>query len=246
MTLTHDFLRILHVKPGTEVSATGSPGSRRAFFTASTFFRPPLSLAQTAEYPGLADQPARDLVAMRCNPDPQNAPAILATWPNVFAAIKTDLESKGFSCPAPAGLADNQAYCAALQFTDTPGAVVLTGLANAFAVAAIFFDPAFPERATWPRTNYGIYPAFSGLGLAVKGTYYLGPEQPISVAQALQQSVVPEYLLPNLSLAEAGCRCIAVSPYSGREQDLLDPDFIAQTGSYGACVRVNKLSAAAR
>jgi hypothetical protein len=52
---------------------------------------------------------------------------------------------------------------------------------------------------------------------------------------------VPEYLLRNVTLAEAGCRCIAVPPYPGRETALLDPDQVSREGGDGYCIHVPRL-----
>ena len=53
----------------------------------------------------------------------------------------------------------------------------------------------------------------------------------MSANVVLAQSVVPEYLVKNATLAQGECRCIRVEPYAGRENDPLDPDFISETGS---------------
>lgn len=41
--------------------------------------------------------------------------------------------------------------------------------------------------------------------------------------QILAKSISFEYLLKNVSLADAGCRCIAVMPYTDRSKEVLDP-----------------------
>jgi hypothetical protein len=58
----------------------------------------------------------------------------------------------------------------------------------------------------------------------------------------LVKSVSSEYILKNVSLAEAGCRCISVAPYPGRSNDPLDPDFISQAGGDGTCKAVDRLA----
>jgi hypothetical protein len=60
--------------------------------------------------------------------------------------------------------------------------------------------------------------------------------------EILVESVSSEYILKNVSLAAAGCRCISIPPYPGRSSDRLDPEFIAQAGGDGACVQVDKLA----
>ncbi len=96
--------------------------------------------------------------------------------------------------------------------------------------------PAEPKR-------YGIYPAFSGLGYAVKGS---GSGAPMGAGEALQRSVAPEYLLKNTTLADASCFCLIVSPYNGRSSDPLDVDFVAQKGGFGECTSASRLVEARR
>jgi hypothetical protein len=242
-TQTNDFMRFSYVSSGTSVNSLGRPGALRAFMTASSFFQPALPLSQTVTYPGLADQPAQDLVALRCiPPTKQQVDPILATWPNVFAAIQRDLAAQNFNCPYAGNSGANEVYCIAKQFSDTPSGVVVTTLTNVLTVANTLFDSGYPERANWLKTYYGIYPAFSGLGFSVKDSYYLSSSNPTTSAQVLQQSVVPEYLLANVSLSDAGCRCIRVAPYDGRDQAIIDPDVVWKNGGLGSCVPVSSLA----
>ena len=88
------------------------------------------------------------------------------------------------------------------------------------------------------RRRYGIHPAFSGLGLTVLGS---GAGQAFTAAEALLGAVSPEYLVRNATLGDAGCRCIRVAPYAGRNMDPLDPAFISQEGELGRCRAVAKL-----
>lgn len=242
ITITNDFVRVSYVSAGTTVQSLGRPGALRAFVTATRFYQPALPLAQMVTYPGLADQSTQDVVAMRCvAPSQAKVDAFLATWPNVFAAVQRDLASRGFSCPSPAGAGDNETYCIATNFTDTSSGVVVTTLANMFDVANTLFDPAHPEIAAWLSRYYGIYPAFSGMGFSVKDSYYLDSSHPMTGAQVLQNSIVPEYLLRNVSLGDASCRCIRVPPYPGRDQAALNPDFIWNNGGAGSCTQLSYL-----
>jgi hypothetical protein len=70
----------------------------------------------------------------------------------------------------------------------------------------------------------------------------------------LRYSVVPEYLLNNLSLADAGCSCIQVPAYGDQNNpDLrhdapVDPEYVSQRGkldSDGACRKISRLGRAA-
>jgi len=225
-----DYLRVGFFPSQPTVTTLARPGAVRAFLTATAQYEPPLSLHQQPLYSGLEDQPAQYLVAMRCHvPSPAAVDAILATWPNVFAAI-TD--------PAV------QVSCFALNYKDTPGDNVPIALAQTLDYAATLQQPANAALATWLQRNYGIYPAFSGLGYSAKDSYNLGPKAPMDAEQILVGSISSEFLLKNVTLAAAGCRCITVAPYAGRSADPLDPDFIDQAGGDGSCTTVPKLQKA--
>jgi hypothetical protein len=91
--------------------------------------------------------------------------------------------------------------------------------------------------------TYGIGLGFSGLGYAVAGSL----DTPLSATQSLRQSVVTEYLVKKSTLKAAGCHCIQVHAYNGRDAAPMDPDYIVQKGALradGLCVRVNRLGLA--
>ena len=214
----------------------GPPAALRAFATASTFFEPPIPLEDVASYIGIPEDPTLNLAAFRCRP-PDPDLAVLATWPNILRIIQEDFGTQ-FSCPpsldAPP---ENEVFCAVAGYIDTPEPSATLALESTFRVAAELFDPADPERADVLRRNYGIFPAFSGLGYAVRGS---GTATEFTAGDVLRNSIVPEYSLENLTLPELGCRCIIVPPYPGRSEDLLDPDFIAQRGG-SECRFVDRL-----
>ncbi|HUI24992.1 MAG TPA: hypothetical protein VL403_02820, partial [Candidatus Kryptonia bacterium] len=219
----------------------GGPNAFRVFAAATSFVDPPLPLTEVVDYPGLVDQPDQDLIALRCMPsDPAKAGPILATWPNVFDALRSDFAAS-YACPPSPGSAENAVYCMAKDFVDTPSATVVVSLAAALNLGVTLFADA--DRAEVLRRRYGIYPAFSGLGFAVKGS---GDGQPLSAVDILRRSVTPEYLLRNVSLRDGGCFCLRVPPYAGRETAALDVDFIVQRGGFGECATVPRLEYAQR
>jgi len=230
-----DVFRAIFLSPGAKPTVLGGPSARWVFFGATAFFRPPLSLAETVQFPGLVEEPTKDLVVLRCAPPAQAAEPTLATWPNVFARIVADLEAK-YTCPAPAGEAENEVYCLARGFTDEPSTIASAPVQRALGVGVAMLDD--PARAEVLRRGYGIYPAFSGLGFSVKGS---GDGAAMSGADVLRRSVTPEYLLRNVTLAAAGCTCISVPPYPGRETAPLDLDQVAREGGRGYCVEVPRL-----
>ena len=227
-----DFLRITWVPPDIQITRTGGPNAVRVFFTATSFFQPAMPVNRLASYLGLEDQPSNDLVALRCIPSNRySTDATLATWPNALSAIQRDLAKKNLLCPSPDRNAENEAYCIAKSYTEEPTNLVAKDLANVLKVANKLVDPAFPEVSDWLRRTYGIYPAFSGLGLAVKGSY----NRSESAAESLQSSVVPEYLMLNVPLADAGCRCLRIPPANGRALASLSMNEIWRRGGNGFC-----------
>jgi hypothetical protein len=244
--LPNDYLRVSFLPASVPVTSLSRPGALRAFATATPLFAPAMRLADLPAYSGLVNNDDNVLVAMRCRPArAETVDAVLATWPNVFAAIVRDVPVSADDCAAAPAATAVQAACYAKGFKDTAGTVVPTSLASTFGYAAVLFDTSHGSIAKWLKDNYGIFPAFSGIGFSVKDSYNLDT-QPMTSQQILVKSISSEYILKNVSLAEAGCRCIRVPPYSGRSNDRLDPDFILQAGGDGACTQVDRLSPASR
>jgi hypothetical protein len=239
-----DFLRVTFVSPGTSVTSLARPGALRAFATATAFYLPPLPLKEFPLYSGLVNDDTKTLVALRCRPaHPEVVDAVLATWPNLFHAIERDVHRDPAECSSVSAASEPelQAFCFAHAYTDPPGSTVPRTLAATFDYAAVAFDAQHTQLASWLRSQYGVFPAFSGLGFSVKDSYYLDT-QPMNAGQLLVKSVSPEYVLKNVSLKEAGCSCISVAPYPGRAEDRLDPKFIAKAGGDGECKAVKSLT----
>jgi hypothetical protein len=240
----NDFLRVTFVPAGVSVTTLARPGALRAFATATAFYLPPLPLKEFPLYSGLVNDDTKTLVALRCRPPhPEAVDAVLATWPNLFHAIERDVHRDPAECSSVSNTSEPelQAFCFAHAYSDPPGSTVPRTLAATFDYAAVAFDAQHTQLASWLRSQYGVFPAFSGLGFSVKDSYYLDT-QPMSSAQLLVKSVSPEYVLKNVSLKEAGCSCISVAPYPGRAEDRLDPKFIAKAGGDGECRAVKSLT----
>lgn len=241
-SLPGDYLRVSFLSPGTPVTNLSRPGALRAFTTATALYSPPLKLAEMPYYSGLVNDDAKVLVAMRCRPPhPEAVDAVLATWPNIFLAVQRDVPLPSGACANAPSDPATQMACFAKAFSDPPATKVPSSLAHTFNYAAALFDADHQPLADWLQKNYGIYPAFSGMGYSVKDSYSLD-KQPMSSQEMLVKSVSSEYILKNVTLAEAGCRCISVAPYAGRSNDPLDPDFILQAGGEGACKAVDRLA----
>jgi hypothetical protein len=245
-TLPSDYLRVSFLPKGVPVTSLSRPGAIRAFATATPLYAPSLKLADLPAYSGLVNNDFSVLVAMRCRPPhPQDVDALLATWPNVFLAIQRDVPVDPAACAASPADPATQAACYARAFNDPPSTSVPTSLATTFSYAGALFDSSHTAVAAWLKNNYGIFPAFSGIGYSVKDSYNLDT-QPMTSQQILVKSISSEYILKNVSLAAAGCRCISVPPYPGRSGDPLDPDFVARAGGDGVCTEVKTLTSVAR
>ena len=244
--LPNDYLRVTFLPAGIPVTTLSRPGAVRAFLTATPLYTPSLKLADLPAYSGLVNNDANVLVAMRCRPPhPETVDALLATWPNVFVALGRDVPVGPTDCAATPADPAKLAACYAKGFTDPPSTAVPTSLAKTLAYAGALFDANHTAVAKWLKDNYGIFPAFSGLGYSVKDSYLLDT-QPMTSQQILVNSVSPEYILKNVPLADAGCRCISVPPYPGRSGDRLDPEFVAKAGGDGVCTEVKSLAPASR
>jgi hypothetical protein len=234
---TADFLRMIFLPASVEPTTLGAPSAVRVFVASSAYFIPALALAEVADFLGVPDATELDLIGLRCQPDqPSALDARLAIWPQVFAIIQSDLGG-GFSCPPPPGAPpENAVYCLAAAYTDSADTVVTRPLAAALEFGAELLEN--PDSAAVARRRYGIFPAFTGLGLTVRGSA-AGPR--LTAAEVLHATVSPEYLVRNATLTDGGCRCIRVAPYAGRSMDPFDPDFIRRQGALGACRSVPKL-----
>lgn len=253
-----DFMRLLWVDPKTPVNYLGRHDkvvtNLRAFFTATTFIKPAVTVDQLVALVGNSWQDGKDLVLMRCQPSSdqeQNVNPVLATWPNVFTAIVSDFQGEGFSCPPDPSDGNNVMFCAAqayVQFCaenkDCQQSVFVTGLFDTFESAMQITDSS--PGAKKLKDNYGIYPAFTGLGYAAAGS---GMVPTMNTTEVLRGSIVPEYLLENVLLTDAGCRCIQVPQYGNAENpDIrhtkpVDPNYVWRKGNLdnGSCRVISRL-----
>lgn len=249
----NDFERIIYVSPTQNVTSIGRNNNvqKRAFMSATTYYEPAMRVRDVVHYVGSDINTAYDLVAMRCRPrDPTKTQARLATWPNVFKALVEDLGYSSTACPAaPGDMVDKKVYCAALSFSDQADTQVplpLAAMMNAGVALWQLTGGAFIPTGSTSGANvlydlYGIGYAFSGLGYSVKDSYLSGHNVPLTSAQALAQSVVPEYLVMNVTLADAGCSCVRVKPYTNRDQEFIEWNRVLEMGSEDSCTVLNHL-----
>ena len=233
-----DFLRLIFLPADVTTNTLGRPDALRVFVSVTSYFEPPLSLFRTADFFGIPVGEAQrqlDLVALRCLPeDPAAIEPSLATWPRVFELLASDLGGE-YTCPPGPDSPANELYCLAAGFEDVPGEDVSGVIENALGHgAAIISDPALSAAL---RQVYGIDSSFSGLGFSVNAS----AGNTMTAARALEASVVTEYLVRNATFEEAGCFCVRVPPYEGREDDPLDADFIVSHGGFGECKTVDRL-----
>ncbi len=106
------------------------------------------------------------------------------------AIVPTDAD--GVQRANPTAVA-TQVSCYAIGYTDPPSTSVPTSLAQTFAYAGTLFDASHTALASWLQSNYGIFPAFSGIGYSVKDSYRLNTA-PMTSQQILVKSVSSEYV----------------------------------------------------
>ena len=239
-----DFLRLIFVPSTVPIMTPGLPSQKRSFFGDTRFYMPPITPTEIVAYAGGTVSDTTDLVAMRCRPANQSVvDPELAIWPNVATFLQRDLPA--VSCPVGVGASTQaQAYCLAEQFQDTPNDPLIESLYNALTFGRALFEiPAYSTGLTGAKllsNLYGIGPGHSGLGFVVKDS----ASGTATAAQALKQSVVPEYLLRNVTLARANCRCVRIPFYPGRDDQPLSPLFVWTFGILkqdGSCRSVSRI-----
>lgn len=234
--LADDFLRFAFLDVGTVPTQLARPNALRTFMTYSAFFEPALPVAQAVRLVGLEPVENQTFAVYRCkHPNLDVLDPVLAKWPEIFDAIIQDFGSV-YSCPATTDAPENEILCIAESFQDTPMPTASEALANLYDIAAMITGN--PVLQGTLRTIYGIDVGFSGLGLAVNGSG--NPAFPFSAENVLDQAIVPEYLVENAFIAEAGCHCILVPPYPGRSRAFIDPDFVWEVGT-PECRTVSRL-----
>lgn len=242
----NDFIRLIF---GNFTPTTlGGPNAYRVFFGATSFYEPPITVAQIADFSGIPVNTSVALIALRCIPQPGSAAdPVLVTWPNLIAKMLIDYQTPG-NTPAPNSL-DEAIFTLAGEFSDTTSVVADEPLYNTLELGKQFFEP-YPFGAANPQftaaqmqsqmsTRFGTYPAFSGLGFTVENTA-TGPS--LTSAEVMSQMMTPEYVLKNVSLAAAQCSCIIVPQGAWASTETLDPNYIERAGKPGgACVQVPDL-----
>lgn len=241
-SLYNDFLRVLWVRAGSNVDKIAL--GKRTFFTASSFFEPPTSVDRFLQYVGNYYRPGQDLILMRCIPNLEQrtiVQPILATWPKTFDAIVDDLGGPNRDCTTPGLTPGELEICQiAIQYQDTPVTVYTSGLATTLTLASQLF--ATPESTKALRDDYGIFPAFTGLGFTVQtSSSSIGDTVPMSPLQILLNSVIPEYLLKKASLSDAGCHCVQIPESSVLHHFPVDPNWIWAIGDldHGYCRKLS-------
>jgi hypothetical protein len=163
---------------------------------------------------------------------------MLATWPNMFKAMNED-----FAANPPTNVYEAALSEIADSFAEVQSIAASKALANALAFGAeVFADADNPgcadnSQMNCPQTSamtfrFGAFPPFSGLGLAIAHTE---TSPPLDSQAVLTQAVIPEYILRNVGLADAGCRCIRVPDYAGRQGARFNPNLVLRKGALGAC-----------
>ncbi len=242
----NDFLRLIFANLPSPPVTLGAPAAYRVFFGATIFYQPPLTVAQIANFSGIPLHSDRDLYVLRCIPPPgSNADPTLAMWPNLISRILDDYDAN----PPVPGTPDEAIQKIAQSFDDLPSMVLTETLENALSVGKQFFQK-YPQTGAQQFTaqqmqdqmsrRFGTFTAFTGLGYAAEGT---ASSPAFDAEQTMRSMVIPDFVLRNVTLAEAGCHCIVAPPaIRNRDQQELDPDFVLRRDNYGRCVKVKRIS----
>lgn len=231
-----DFLRFGFLDVGVVPTMLARSNALRTFMTYTAFFEPALPVSEAVRFVGLEPVESQTLAVYRCkHPNLEALEPVLAKWPEVFNAILLDLGTQ-YSCPATTNTPENEILCIVESFHDTPMPTASEALANLYDIAAMLTGN--PVLQGTLRTLYGIDLGFSGLGLAVQGSG--DPAFVYTAEHVLDEAIVPEYLVKNAFIAEAGCHCILVPPYPGRSRALIDPELVWEVGT-PECTMVPRL-----
>jgi hypothetical protein len=243
----NDFLRLIYANLPSPPTTLGAPSAYRVFFGATAFYEPPIPVAQIANFSGIPVNPDVNLYVLRCiPPEGSRAEPTLALWPNLIAKIEEDYETN----PPTPDTPDAAIQTIADSFSDTKSPVLDVTLANALNTGQEFFE-SYPPGTEPPEFDaatmqaqmskrFGTFPAFTGLGYAAEGT---SSSPSLDSEQAMRAMVIPDFVLKNVTLADAGCHCIVVPPgVRNRDQRKLDPAFVWRAGGDGQCRTVRRLS----
>jgi hypothetical protein len=245
-----DFLREIYVKPNAPpIDTLGKHNNiqLRAFFGNTKFYFPPITPAAIAKYGGGPTYADQDLVVMECRPtDTTTVDPELVTWPILAQFLVEDLPPVSNCKPTPAST-DDQAWCLADVFTKDDAPVdlaekmpLVTTLYKAIKLGNDLFAINGGDGANLLYDLYGIGYGHSGLGFAVNGSV----SGKFNAARTLEDSVVPEYLLRNVTLEQANCHCVRVPSYDNRDSQPLSPTFVWNRGRLddGYCRIVKRIS----
>lgn len=238
----NSFLRIAWIPPGFQVTTLGKPKAKRVFFTASTFLNPPATVDELVNFVGNYYHPGQDLAVMVCRPpaeDRSKAEPLLATWPKLLPVIKGDL---GDCSASTLGQGEREICGVAERYQDRKYGIYAYGLRKAMDIASQLYKTPESQNALWD--NFGIATAFSGLGFTVWGSSTPSSTVRLSTSDILRHSVVPEYVLKNVTLKEANCHCVQVPESEELHAAPVDPAVVWDLGGLddqGACRHLPKL-----
>jgi predicted acylesterase/phospholipase RssA len=232
-----DLVRIVLKRNGESLSGKlGREEALRAFMAPAKYFTGEVSVGEAASLLGNQYDADRDVAIIYCRAknDSRIFDAKLATWMNLAKAIMADIKaSDGLPLADCKGLTneDDRLYCHAKVLLDAVSTTDETWVAGALerlysAVAEVLADPVALKQL---RVRYGVTESFSGLGFTVGGTG--GTAEMVEPDEILGRLKVPEYLVKNLALQQAGCKCVRIAPYEERDSDPLDLAWVEKHGS---------------
>jgi len=235
-----DFFRMFFLSRGTSFSGSlGRPDADRVFVAPAKVFTKPMALGTAAKYLGNDYREIEDVYLLKCNPhDTRILDARLATWPNVFDLIAEKVQMSEADCKTNSPKSsEEQASCIAGKYSATrAGTDAHDSLAYMFKGATELYDKKLGGLL---KKEYGITKnSFIGTGHIVSGT---GAGRRLDINDLLIDANVPEYLVKNVSISTASCKCIVVTPYNKRQDQEFSISVFSKIKEIGKCHKMEQL-----
>lgn len=237
---TNDFFRMFFLSKDSNFSGKlGRPDAERVFVAPSKVFSNPMPLGAAAKYLGNDYREIEDVYLLKCNPhDTRILDARLATWPNVFDLIAEKVQMSEADCKTNSHKTDEKmASCIASKYSATrAGTDAHDSLAYMFQGASELYNNNLDKLL---KKEYGITKnSFIGTGHIVSGT---GGGRRLGANDLLVDANIPEYLVKNVSISNASCKCIVVTPYNERQDQQFDISVFSGISDIGKCHKMVQL-----
>lgn len=236
----NDFFRMFFLRSNSNFSGNlGRPKAERVFVAPAKAFEKPMPLGVAAKYLGNDYREIEDVYLLKCNPqDSRILDARLATWSNVFELIAQDFQVSEADCKSDRPKSKQEmASCIASKYSATrPGVVAIDSIVNMYKGASELYSNHLGD---FLKEEYGITKnSFIGTGHIVSGS---GGGRTFRANDLLVSANIPEYLVKNVSISNASCKCIVVTPYNERQEQQFDISVFSEIEDIGKCHEMEQL-----